>query len=689
MRKPDLPLILLAISAFLAPVAGGYISLESLPSTEGMIKSAPILTHTCVAAFAVLAFVLMMRRQVVQVPNNTLAGVLASFFGLIAVSVALSSFRLTTLGATAEWLLYGVAFFTTVATVGRRQGPRTVMAAIFAGCVLLSLIGIREYQDMKPIDPSWRIFANWVNPNASAAMFLIGLFLGLGVLVTVKERLAVLASGVGVALIGLALFLTGSKGGLLMAMIGMAVYLPLSLSAKPEKGLLKMGSALGAALVLSLGVMATAKSANGAAAAGAAARLAGAGQTSDQSAGFRTLLWKGAAKLIEGRPIGYGMGTYQFESARPGLTTPTTLTHQSFLQLGVEGSVLLPILLMVAGILWTRLVFRGWKSLPSDRKALQSAVFAAVVAIIAHSFIDSDLHYFGTGFSCFILLGLGLLLSADAVAPEYTPIGMRSVVSVGALTILGLGFYTGIAESNRAEVRSKISERDYQGAVAAASSLVGSTPIDGIAWYFQAQLASDPTQQIAYATRAAELMPIPRHYRFLARVLASQKKYPEALTALRAVLFRDPNNLLAMRQIAQIEEEAGNIAGARATYHQLVAVESTPYFDVRSIPQLVPTETFWARTKLAADLKGREKVDILAPAVEGYRQYLLLTVPQIKSMAPNDYGGETAQIATEKLGEAALVAQDLAATYRLLGEGELADKMTELAAEFAGAFESK
>src|SRR5204862_536544 len=52
----------------------------------------------------------------------------------------------------------------------------------------------------------------------------------------------------------------------------------------------------------------------------------------EQSSGFRFLLWKGAAKLIKSNPIGYGIGTYRYESARPGYTTETQLAHNTFLQ---------------------------------------------------------------------------------------------------------------------------------------------------------------------------------------------------------------------------------------------------------------------------------------------------------------------------------------------------------------------
>lgn len=687
MKKVDPALALLAIGLFLCPIIGGNVSLDSIPSSDGILLAAPLLIHTLIGLFPALAFLLLMRRQVIQVPNTTLALFLALFFGVFGASAAFSSFRLTSMGAMSEWFLYAIAFFATVGAAGRRTGPIAIIGSIFGASLILALIGIKEYGEFKAIDPSWRIFAGWVNPNATAAMLMVGYVCGLGCQMVTKGRMPRLVIGMGTAAIALAIFLTGSKGGFLVTAITVPLFLILVAPLKQKDGLVRVGGTLVASVVLVAALMLSAKVGSGnAAGVGAAARIASAGETGEQSAGFRSMLWKGAAQIIQKRPIGYGAGTYRYESTRSGLNTQTTFAHQSFLQLGVESSILAPLLLITAGLLWIRLVFRGWSKLPPERKLLQSTVLASVFAVVAHSMVDSDLYYFGLGMCFFALMGLGLLLSADAVAPEFSPKGMRAFVALGTVGVLALGFFTGGLELNRAGVRTSIQEMNYPAALAGATALTQQAPMDGEAWYFLSQLTASPDEQLRYAERATEFSPSPRNFRYVARLLASRSRYPEALVNLRYALQRDPNNLPALTQMAQIQESSGDQAGATETYRKLVAIEETPYYKVRSIPELVPTDTFIARIKLAATAQEKEKISLLAPAVEGFRRYLAMTVPLIKRNAPRDFGGETKEVGKRKMDMAAAAARDLAAAYRAVGDTAGATEVEGWVPGFEGAF---
>jgi hypothetical protein len=144
---------------------------------------------------------------------------------------------------------------------------------------------------------------------------------------------------------------------------------------------------------------------------------------------------------------------------------------------------------------------------------------------------------------------------------------------------------------------------------------------------------------------------------------------------------------MALSQLADIEERQG--ADPTKTLERLVAVEDTPYFQVRAIPELVPTETYEARLKLARRTDGERKIKLLSGAVDGYGKYRDATWPTIKRYAEVDpsasYGGESLQEATQKLELAAAAATELAQTYRARGETDLADAAAAEATKFKEA----
>lgn len=697
--KIDAPLALLVVAMVLAPIIGGQVS-NDVAMAEGLFDalfggtSAPLLTHALIFFPIFIALALLFRRQVIQVPNATMATTLFLFFGALAGTVLLSAFKFNSLSTAAQWLAYAIAFLVAVGAAGRRTGPALVVGAIFAGCVVVSMRGLMEYGAVKAEDPSWRIFAGWINPNATAGMLLVGFFAGISTLAMAKDRLMVLVGGIGVSLIGLALALTQSKGALAVLFIALVLFAVLL--ATIAKGEVKrnafvrtLGSLVAVVVLVGL-VQFSAKPVAKSGGSGAISRVVQAEGTSEQSAGFRLLLWKGALDLVKKNPAGYGIGSYSFESARSGRNTQTVYAHQAFLQLAAEGSFLLPGLLLLAGVLWIRLVFRGWRKLPAERQLLQAGIFTSVTAVMAHSLVDSDLYYFGIGLSFFVLLGLGLLLSGDAVAPEFAPKPVRGIGTAGAAFVALLLFYVGYVEYGRSEARALMAARDQQGAQQKLQGLRAIAPFDGEAWYLTARSATTPDALLEAAEKAAEWKPTPRIHRFLAQVYEAQGKVPEAMTQLKFALMRDPNNLSALSLLACFNQKIGNELEWRSTLERIIRVEDTDYFKVRSVPELVFTQTYEARVLLSRRASGKEKIALLRPAIEGYLEYLNRTVPNIKRQTqgnPNgDFSGETVEIAQTKMQFAADAARDLASAYRTAGDPEGAKFAEDAEGAFTGAF---
>ena len=244
--------------------------------------------------------------------------------------------------------MYAVAFLASCAIVGRKEGPKLLCAAFVAGCAVASLGGMWEYVTQP--DPAWRVMFHWENPNALAGVLVLGLFAALGLGFSSPRTISIIYLFAG-GIIGSALLLTQSKGGLAGAFVGgLALFMFLGAYVRSNIGL-KVGYLVAPfvlAVVLFVGLTKVQKSATAAPSPDPATppppsggpaplgRVLNPMSTAEQSASFRFNLWKGCVALIKENPIGYGIGTYRFQSARPGNTSETKLAHNSFLQLAVE-----------------------------------------------------------------------------------------------------------------------------------------------------------------------------------------------------------------------------------------------------------------------------------------------------------------------------------------------------------------
>lgn len=706
--KPTAPQGLLVLSALLAPIFGGYVMSDQTAADPSALLGSmaegqtPVLQHALIALPIFIALIaLLLGRRIQQIPHPTVAVTLMLTLASLAPSVAVSAFRAVSVNVWMEWVVYTVTFLACISGLGRRFGPLALLGALFAGTVWIARIGLLEYLANRGIDPTWRIFCNWNNPNAAAAMLVLGFFCALA-LPKAQERTASLLLNLAVVLGGgmvlAALFLTGSKGGALLALpTGLVAFglvagrrhpavfpvgiLVLGLSAV---GFLKAMPALGigAALVFAvatlwpqhrlpvirlgaafafaaLTVAFFSATTPGATKTTAANRMAAAASTQDQSSTFRLNLWKSAASLTKDRPaFGWGLGSYRYESARPGIATATVFAHNSYLQLAAEAGVGPLILLFGFFGLWARRSLRGSSRLPLEQRQAFAGAVAGIAAILAHCLVDSDLSYFGLGLSFFLVLGAATLLAADAVAPEFIPIPSRTTAAVGIGLVWLLFAYLGSTDLAKSEVRFAQATRQP----ADLAGLQGLASWDGDAAYLIA-LGETGEGAEAATRRAFALQPMPKVARYLARLLEARSDYVGAQLALSPAFVRDPNNLPALALMLKLQQEAGTPEDAIETAKRLVAVEEKPYFTIRSLDQLIPTETYSARLFLAANEKDPvAKGKLLADAVAGFRKYGDVTVPEVirgaKAVPPQSFAGETLETAKEKMAQAIAAANE-------------------------------
>lgn len=688
-------LIALVVALGLAPLIGGQLSVEAQPLGPGagaLIASlfsggaTPALASAALTILALGAFAAMLwRRRAVQTASWTVGLPIIALLAILGASVGVSQFRFVSAQAWIQWLGYGVAFAAVMAVAGRDKGPKALIAALVAGCALVSLRGIAEYGQMRAIDPSWRVFAGWVNQNALAGMLMLGLFPALALTLR-GERIERIAAASAATVIGFALVLTQSRGGFLAVGTGMVLFVVLGIfwAGWRRTAIAALPLVIVAALAFGVQTTAARQEPQGG---GVLGRVTQAGAAEAQSSGFRRLLWVGAVQLMRTEPAGSGVGAYRFVSAKPGLNQQTHLAHNTYLQLGVEATPLAPVALVLAGAGWLAAMFRGARKLPDSRNTLRLGIVAAVGASAVHNLVDSDLYHFGIGFSFFALLALGLLLAADGGTPELMPAVLRRA-GAGLCGLLGvMALYFGVVEATKARVVGDAIAGDAAGVFSGLERLVALAPQDGDTWTMRAQMgpeSRDPVQRIVAWRRAEACAPTLRTLRVLAREHAARGEFASAESYLARVLRLDPNNLLALHQRMTMRVEEGQVEAALADARKLVRVEASPYVQARAISEIVPRQPLEARLLLARhESNAQQLARWLEGAIDGYVRYAETTIPQVRNLVradPNgNYAGESWADVVDAMGKARGAASDLAHVYRSLGEPDRAASVESLA----------
>ncbi len=578
------------------------------------------------------------RHRVLPLPQIKFAGFVVLFLMLMFFSILWSSFPFLSLSTCASWLVCVLSLFAVVLVVGRKEGVTALLWALVLGGTLLAIKGIQEYGLYRVSEPSYRIFGDWNNPNALCGILAIIIPIGFSLLLS-TNRLSALLAGLATSLMVFGAILTQSKGGLIATAIGSAVVIISGLAWGAKFRAFRSLAPIAVAGLFIFGVSVSTKSGTGAA---FGTRLVASQSTQEQSVGFRTLLWKETIALIRAKPIGWGAGTFRFESARPGLTEQTFHAHQTWLQIAAEGGVQCLFVLLIVGAMWLKIFFSHAKKWTWPVSGLRAGIFGSILAAGVDGFFESNLVYLGIGIVVFMLLGAGLQLSFDGSTPEAMPQKFRW--ALGGLVIIIPGvilFSTAMNEQNK----SRALQAMIQGDATLAKSEIASArfwgPNDGEAFYLTMRTdSSTPLEQESWLYRAKSMTPSTKFLRAYAKICASQNKTKLAIDALNQALEIDPNNMSALEQKYQILDSIGDRDGAISTARELVQVEDTPYYKVRAIPELITLETLDARLFLLnfetrADIKERYQFE----ALKGFAKYLNTTAPMIRKLTKQDPTG--------------------------------------------------
>ncbi len=595
-------------------------------------------------------FLLTQNSPVLPKPKMQIA--LVSLLAVLGLSVALSPYISQGIDNWLNWALAVGAMLLALGAVGRKEGPQIALALILGAGSIVALKGVWEYMAIRDVEPTYRIFAGWSNPNAAAGLFLLLIPVALGLAWNLSTWHRWLAVGSAMLLTS-ALLLTQSKGGWLAGAIGIAAFFVLV-------GLWKIDFKKGAPAVLGLllgaalfGGLVYGPRASGAAAGGGLARITGGGAEAEQSAGFRSLLWKTSIELAKERPYGWGVGSFRFVSGKPGLVTQTVTPHHNYLGLAAEGGILSLIAFGVAAFFWLIRVFPGAKAMTEPQNTLRAGVVAGILGAGAHGMVESTFAYPGFLILFFGLLGIGLQLSADGSAPELMPKPIRqAAVLMICVAPLIAAFWFARAESAKVALLNALATRDQTTVTNALAGIQGLTGFDGEAAYMAGQYSPDPEEKLAGFLNASRKMPSSRVFRALARAQEQSGDTSGALSSLNRALEIDPSNLPALLLMMNMQKEAGDLEAAKEAAQRLIELEKSTVFTVRSLAELVPTETFQARLLLAKLASSQEeKNDLILPAITGWGDYVRLTIPKIKqfSDAGMPYGGQSVETAKENM----------------------------------------
>lgn len=703
MKSEKVPQFLYFFALFLAPIIGGQLNIGPRPLsgpwlTELITPNLPITAHAIVGMIFIvsLCYVFFVRKVVQVLPFSFLCS-FGFFFAILILSVAFSSFKSLSLVTCLEWLSYGVAMLASVALLGRNLGPKIALSVIGASCTLVAIYGILEYGQMRAIDPTWRIFSFWVQSNALGGMLALGFFSLLVIALICSDRLQALLAYSGVVLIGLALLLTQSRGTWLSVIVGLVTLAILLASFKQSKKLTGLLVPIGILAVMFVGLQASTKPAGGAASPSKVALSRTGDATTSHSEQFRKLLWKGTFELIKENPIGYGLGTFRYEGTRSGLTAPTHFAHQGYLQIGFEAGVAGLLAFLIFGGFWFKKVLSGARSLNDNRAILLAGVLSAVVACGVGNLFDSQWQHFGIGIVFFALLGIGLQLAVDGGTPEFIPQSTRTTfVAIYSAILLILNQRAMVSEMAKSDATTAIALQQTERAIESASRAISINPTDGEAYALRAQV--DRNTMESDLAKASELSPSPRNWRAMARLAALKQNDEGVKYALSQAAIRDPNNLLALGygvsyfatahpELQSPSRESDESIAALDYLKQMWAVRESPYFTVRAVPELVPTEIALAELEYCQmpAVSADQRVSILTNTLATLRQYSQITKPRIEQLGPgpDGFAGETLADCAETMLKGLKTIELLAASYRALGEPSKAAEVEGFASEFA------
>ena len=508
-----------------------------------------------------------------------------------------------------------------LAVSGRAAAYALALAAVVASGIVAD-VGVNEFLQHRHDPEPWRVFAT-STPDFLAGYLVLLLPPTLALLVAVplqRQRRPLIGIALAVLLLvvfsyqAVTLLKTQSRFALVSLAVGALVFV-VSLWRAKQGGLTLERSSwqrlIGIGLfVLLIGAVAAKPVLN-------RLRHTSAG---DNSTAFRLYTYRGSLKMAAANPVlGTGIGTYVFSYPRYAMTGFSRLTHESYLQMadecGVPGLVALLLTLGFSLATAARGLVRAPDTAPiaghageflatitpGDDRVLVAGLLGGLCAGIVQNLIDSDWYVFFFGTTFWTLAGLAVGLASSRASAEASKATKTVVFPTVIGTLAALIFVRmatqGVAASfnNQATAADVLPSTDATAAAEQGwAEAAHWDPLNahypsylGFRVYFlrEKNLTAAETQ----LRRAIDLEPSSLNYASLATLFTQERRFPEAIQALKDGLRNDPvsDTALDMRlRLAQLLPPPQAVEYCR----QITRLEDSPVGTVRAIGGTVPQQ---------------------------------------------------------------------------------------------------
>ncbi len=543
--------------------------------------------------FAALVFLALLlaacgARRFARAMPATYAWLLLGVLLLAIAAAATGVYKHGSLLALGQLAAYLGAFALCSSLAGNKRFATALTWSLLAGAVIAAAWGLREYMYtvMRGGDVSWRIFGPFNNPNSLAGYLVVLLPLSLALLWRgLREnrgegpRWEAIGGLFGTLLMGLALLLTGSKAGILAALIGLMVFAVIAPRPSSRASrIARRAAAIGVLVVVLLAVLLPP----------IRARITTAFSTQSHSAAFRWYTWLGTIDMLKARPLlGFGPGTFQYAYPRYARAGFTQMAHESYLQWAAEMGIPAALLLLATLLLIARTIWRRLRVSDATARLIPAAALAGLCGFALHNLVDYPWYVSATGATMWALLGIAIAQGEDVPHPRpfgpywrawlaglaaaillLAALGLRAQsIAAGADAITGRGLYAAAANRYRQALAWDRLDADLWVKLSHIQEAMGR--------------GGDKTQLVAAVNsrlRVAQLRPTqPENYRRLGRLYEHFGDLPSAVSATQKAIEYQPLYPKALAQLGRLYEKLGQDDLAAEAYQRLVAIYDSPY----------------------------------------------------------------------------------------------------------------
>lgn len=615
---PTLYIIILCAVAFFAPVFAGATS-----------AVAAISIQTAIFLAALLRVVKAMKDRCIGLPGGLIAPVLLVFSVLLGISAFGSVSLHATLRELANMFGYLLVFLMVADLRGNRRAMNAVLASLVLSAMVVGAVGVKEYlMSYRVAGSDWRVFSTFFNPDYFAGFLVLLLPIVIAwFLSKTSISISAISAAAGLFTLG-SLMLTGSRFGALAGFIGGVAFFGMAgISKSIGKSerirlLIIIVPAFLAVAVLAKPLVHKLSGEHGV-------------KAESHSMNFRLYTWQGTARMAAANPVkGTGLGTFEYAYPKYAKVGYTRLAHDSYLQLAAEAGPLAAVSLIVLlaitvfPTMWAVLMRRfraddddsvGQFVWEPKTDLLVCGLIAGVLASCARNLVDSDWYITAVGLSFWIVLGavVGLAYPVERKVVRFTP-NSYAAVSTGLALALVLLMFGLTGAGYFAEGDSLAMQGDIPAAMDAYKQAASIDRLDPVPHLDLAKCYMSMAEGLGnstYAERAkdeletaASLTPTSgKTYYRLGKTLDYLNERDEAIVSANKALKYDPNSPEVLNLLAELLERSGKHSESLDIYRRMIQVESSPYEQVRAVPEFVEPLYIFAHAEIGRDFEAEGK----------------------------------------------------------------------------------